>query len=267
MFSSMNSHVSLKMLLPCELFGAVWTWAVEGGLPCVSSPVTEEVFLPSERLATVQAVVRSLGFYAHVELEVSVEMFPPAVGLGAALVGAVQQGRVGALSRGPARVVSVGVERVEDGHGDGTVCVSLVSGLLTVLGQTYRAPGAVEVPLVTDQVFLPLEIFTALRAPERSLGFLAEVSHLVMSGEPLLPGVGFRAAEHLAPVHRLVSVALGVTLEVLLPSEGLVTVLTLVHSLYLDPSPVHLQVLLRSVKCHNLAILLRVEFVFSERVS
>lgn len=107
-----------------------------------------------------------------------------------------------------------------------------------------------------------------------------------MSCEPLLPGVGFGAAQHLAPVDRFVCVTLGVTLEVLLPSEGFVTVFALVDSLYLDTSPVHLHMLLRSVKCHNLsreninisalpsgappsylAILLRVEFVLGERVS
>ena len=79
---------------------------------------------------------------------------------------------------------------------------------------------------------------------------------------------------------RLVSVTLGVALEMLLPGEGLVAVLTLVHSLYLDPTAAHLYVFLRSVKCHNLreknkktdkleaslylAILLCVEFVLGE---
>ena len=203
------------------------------------------------------------------ELEVSVEMLPPAVGLGAALVGAVEERGVVGLALSPARVVSVGVERVEDCHGDRTVSVSLVSRLLGVLGQAYRAPGTVEVPLVTDEMLLPLEVFPTLRAPEWSLRLLAEVGHLqgggdllwpetsiktylVVSGEPLLPGVSFRAAQHLAPVDRFVCVTLGVTLEVLLPGEGFVTVLALVDSLYLDTSPVHLHVLLRSVKCHNL---------------
>ena len=83
MFSSMNSHVSLEMLLPRELFSAVrtWkiklnsrisrnlnisTWTVVGSLPSVATPVTEEMFLPGECLATVQTVVRSLRLDAHV---------------------------------------------------------------------------------------------------------------------------------------------------------------------------------------------------------
>ena len=95
-------------------------------------PVSQQVFLPSERLAAVQTVVRSLRFNAHVELEVSVEMLPPAVGLGAALVGAVEERGVVGLALCPARVVSVGVERIEDSHGDWAVSVGLVSLLVVV---------------------------------------------------------------------------------------------------------------------------------------
>lgn len=78
-------------------------------------------------------------------------------------------------------------------------------------------------------------------------------AYLVVTGQSLLPSVGFLAAEHLAAVDRLVGVALGVALEVLLTGEGLVAVLALVHSLYLDPPAAHLYVFLRSVKCHNLS--------------
>ena len=106
----------------------------------------------------------------------SVEMFPPAVGLATALVGAVQERRVAGGLGGPG-VVSVGVERIEDSHGDGTVSVALVS-LLVVVRQTHRTAGTVKVSLVTDQVLLPLEILPALRAPERPLRLLAQVSHL-----------------------------------------------------------------------------------------
>ena len=106
----------------------------------------------------------------------SVEMFSPAVGLAAALVRAVQErGVAGGL--GGAGMVSVGVERIEDSHGDGTVSVSLVS-LLAVVRQTHRTAGTVEVSLVSHQVLLPLEIFPALRAPEGPLRLLAQVSHL-----------------------------------------------------------------------------------------
>ena len=45
----------------------------------------------------------------------SVEMFPPAVGLAATLVGAVEQRGVAGALGGPG-VVSVGVERIEDSH-------------------------------------------------------------------------------------------------------------------------------------------------------
>ena len=103
-------------------------------------------------------------------------MFPPAVGLAAALVGAVQEGGVAGGLGGPG-VVSVGVERVEDSHGDGAVRVGLVA-LLAVVRQTHRTAGPVEVPLVSHQVLLPLEILPALRAPERSLRLLTQVSHL-----------------------------------------------------------------------------------------
>ena len=106
----------------------------------------------------------------------SVEMFPPAVGLAAALVRAVEErGVAGGL--GGASVVSVGVERIEDSHGDWAVSVGLVS-LLVVVRQTLSAAGTVEVSLVSHQVLLPLEIFPALRAPEGPLRLLAQVSHL-----------------------------------------------------------------------------------------
>lgn len=62
----MNSHVSLEMLLPRELFSAVRTWTVVGSLPGVATPVTEEMFLPGECLAAVQTVVGSLWLDAHV---------------------------------------------------------------------------------------------------------------------------------------------------------------------------------------------------------
>ena len=78
------------------------------------------------------------------------------------------------------------------------------------------------------------------------------VAYLVVPGQSLLPSVGFSAPEDLTPVDRLVSVTLGVALQVLLPGEGLVAVLALVDSLYLDPPAAHLHVFLRSVKCHNL---------------
>ena len=106
----------------------------------------------------------------------SVEMFPPAVGLGAALVGAVQErGVAGGL--GGASVVSVGVERVEDSHGDGAVSVGLVS-LLVVVRQPRCTVGTVKVSLMTDKMLLPLKILPALRAPEWPLRLLAQVSHL-----------------------------------------------------------------------------------------
>lgn len=103
-------------------------------------------------------------------------MFPPAVGLAATLVSAVKQrGVAGGLGR--PGVVSVGVERVEDSHGDGAVSVGLVA-LLAVVRQALGTAGTVEVPLVAHQVLLTLEIFPALRAPERPLRLLTQVSHL-----------------------------------------------------------------------------------------
>ena len=78
-------------------------------------------------------------------------------------------------------------------------------------------------------------------------------AYLVVTGQSLLPSVGFLAAENLAPMDWLVGVAFGVAFEVLLPGEGLVAVLALVHPLYLDPPAAHLYVFLRSVKCHNLS--------------
>ena len=106
----------------------------------------------------------------------SVEMFPPAVGLATALVGAVQERRVAGGLGGPG-VVSVGVERVEDSHGDGAVSVGLVS-LLVVVRQPRCTVGTVKVSLMTDQMLLPLKILPALRAPEWPLRLLAQVSHL-----------------------------------------------------------------------------------------
>ena len=143
----------------------------------MTPPVSQQVFLPGECLAAVQAVVRPLRLYPHVELQVPVEMFPPAVSLSAALVRAVKEGRVGGtLGRGG--VVSVGVQGVQHSHGDGAVSVSLLPGLPSVVRQSDRTAGPVEVPLVADQMLLPLEILATLRAPERSLRLLAQMSHL-----------------------------------------------------------------------------------------
>ena len=80
------------------------------------------------------------------KFNVSVEMFPATVGLGTALVGTMQHGlRMVAPAPAPAvvlsaaarvvgGVVSVGVERVQHGHGDGAVSVGvrLTSSLMIV---------------------------------------------------------------------------------------------------------------------------------------
>jgi len=75
---------------------------------------------------------------------VSVEMFPATVGLGTALVGTMQHGLrmvapapavvLSTAARVVGGVVSVGVERVQHGHGDGTVSVGvrLTSSLMIV---------------------------------------------------------------------------------------------------------------------------------------
>merc|ERR1719470_394804 len=88
--SCMNSHVSLQVLLPCKLFRAVNTWTGIRCLPCVTSPVSQQVLLPCESFPTVQAVVRSLWFNAHVQLYVPVEMLSPTVCLGTPLIGTMQ---------------------------------------------------------------------------------------------------------------------------------------------------------------------------------
>ena len=158
----------------------------------MSSPVPQQVFLPSEGLAAVQTVVRSLRFNAHVELEVSVEMLPPAVGLGAALVGAVEQPLlgVGVVSPGPGvrsscvvvspwsrPMLSVGVEGGQHCHRDRTVSVPC-SPHLGVKTTSARNTGPVEILLMPREVFLPLEIFTTNSTEEWSLGLLTEMGDL-----------------------------------------------------------------------------------------
>ena len=90
-----------------------------------------KMFLPCECLGALHAVVRSLRLNAHVKLEVTVEVLPPGVGLGAALVGAVEEALLlavviagaGVRVRRPVAVSVVGVEGGEHCHGDGAVSV------------------------------------------------------------------------------------------------------------------------------------------------
>ena len=67
--------------------------------------------------------------------------------------------------------------------------------------------------------------------------------HLIVPREPLLPRVGLAAPDNLASVDGLLSVDLGVSLEVLLPGEGLVTLWAVVDPLHLLPPAVSLHVI------------------------
>ena len=81
----MWNRVALK-----SLSGPVLTRAWVGGLPGVSPLVTHQMLLPREGLVTVCAVVGSLRFNTLVHSVMAVEVLPPTVCLGTALVGAVQ---------------------------------------------------------------------------------------------------------------------------------------------------------------------------------
>ena len=67
----------------------------------MTAPVPHQMLLPRECLSTLHAVIRSLRFNAHVKLDVAVEVLPPGVGLGAALVRAVEQPLLGVGVVGP----------------------------------------------------------------------------------------------------------------------------------------------------------------------
>jgi hypothetical protein len=69
------------------------------------------------------------------------------------------------------------------------------------------------------------------------------MSHLVVAGKSLLPRVGLGAADDLASVDGVLRVNLGVSLEVLLSGEGLVTLRAVVDPLHLFSSAVSLHVI------------------------
>ena len=66
------------------------TWASKRRLSGMTSLVSQQMLLPCKRLSTIKTVVGSLWLDALVLLDVLGEVLAPAVGLGAALVGAVQ---------------------------------------------------------------------------------------------------------------------------------------------------------------------------------
>ena len=169
-----------------------FTWTSEWRLPRVTAPVPHQMLFPRECLAALHAVVRSLRFNAHVKLDVAVEMLPPGVSLGAALVGAVEQPLlgVGVVSPGPGvrsscvvvspwsrSMLSVGVEGGQHCHRDRTVSVPC-SPHLGVKTTSARNTGPVEILLMPREVFLPLEIFTTNSTEEWSLGLLTEMGDL-----------------------------------------------------------------------------------------
>lgn len=92
MLSSVHALVSLQMLFPRKLLGAISTmvWRFTG----MRSSVALEMLLPGEVLAAVQAVVRPLRLDALVVLDVPVQMLTSRIRLSAALPGAVQQGNI-----------------------------------------------------------------------------------------------------------------------------------------------------------------------------
>ena len=68
----------------------IFTWTVVRCFPCVTSPVSQQVFLPCECFPTIKTVIRSLWFNAHVQLYMPVEMLSPTVCFGTALIGTAQ---------------------------------------------------------------------------------------------------------------------------------------------------------------------------------
>ena len=143
------------------------TRAVEGSLPRVAPSVPQQVLLPGEGLPTVEAVVGPLRLDAHVQLEVAVEVLPPAVGLGTALICALQAaGRVGLRGLAAAQLQ-------RQGGGPGLGLLQAGRGR-----QPQRTARPVDVTLVAGEMLLPLEILPALRTPEGSFRLLPEVGHL-----------------------------------------------------------------------------------------
>ena len=169
---------------------ATFTWTGEWRFSCVAAPVSHQVLLPRECLTALHAVVGSLRLYAHVKLDVTVEVLTPGVGLGAALVCAVEQplpgggvvgpgadvGRPGVVV-GPRPVMSVGVQRGQHGHRDRAVRVPLGPNLGVESAPTGDA-GPVKILLMPRKMLLPLEIFTTNSAEERSLRLLTEMGDL-----------------------------------------------------------------------------------------
>jgi len=90
--SSVNAHVPLEVLLPRKLLRTIWTnWTRVGRLSRVGPLVTQQMLLPREGLVAVRAVVGPLRLDPLVHPVMAVEMLAAAVGLGAAIVGAVKQ--------------------------------------------------------------------------------------------------------------------------------------------------------------------------------
>ena len=158
----------------------------------MTAPVPHQMLLPRECLSTLHAVIRSLRFNAHVKLDVAVEGLPPGVGLGAALVRAVEQPLLGVGVVGPGagvcspcvvvsprarRMLSVGVEGGQHSHRDRTISVPR-SPHLRVEPASARDASPVEILLMPREVFLPLEIFTTNSTEEWSLGLLTKMGDL-----------------------------------------------------------------------------------------
>ena len=168
------------------------TWTGKWRLPGVAAPVPHQMLLPRECLAALHTVIRSLRFNAHVKLYVTVEVLPPRVGLGAALVGAVEQTLLGVwivcpgsgvggprvtVSPRPRPMLSVGVQGGQHRHRDRAVCVACSPHLGVEPAPSGNAC-PVEILLMPCEVFLPLKIFTTNSAEEWSLWLLTEMGDL-----------------------------------------------------------------------------------------
>ena len=92
------------------------------------------MFFSSKCFSTIHTIIRSLRFNAHVKFDVSVEVLSSAVSFGTPLICTVQKTLGGVIATATmwALVVSVGVERIENCHGDGTICVLVLATLVQV---------------------------------------------------------------------------------------------------------------------------------------
>lgn len=87
----MCPQVSLQVLLPSELFGALRAsdtspWTRIRSFSCVTPAMAKEMLLASKCFATIMAVIWPIRLNAHMKFNMTIKVLPSTVSLGTSLV-------------------------------------------------------------------------------------------------------------------------------------------------------------------------------------